>query len=371
LVSIEGIFLKVALGNLGYVTYALKTSLETLGVEVLISPPNNELMHRLSQKYMPSELCYPLKLLLGNYIYNKEHAADAVIFFSGCDMCNLSPVTYSYKEIFNELGWYPEVYFCEINSKKQFILTYTNVLKKISKQPWHKLAASIYLGVKKYELFNNLDQVFYSVRPAFSDKKESEEVYNELFNDLIEARNSQDLKNIKERLFSLHQEYSEKLPTNSLRLGLIGDVYSLSEPFTHHYTDKHLGHMGVIVDRWSEHKFLPDSLTKYDKTKTKTSLLIEKLFKNQYGVFTSLELTKIIRYVDRGYDGLVFIAPLECNPNDALRNLLSTVQNETGVPILELVFDEHTSSMGVKARLEAFVDMLHRRKSAGEKCIIN
>ncbi|MEW5820454.1 MAG: hypothetical protein AB1782_09715 [Cyanobacteriota bacterium] len=362
--------MKVALGNLGYITYSLKTSLEILGVEVLVSPPNNEQMHRIAQAYMPSELCYPLKILLGNYIYNKDIKADAVIFFSGCDMCNLSPINYSYKDIFNDLGWHPDVYFCEINSKKRFILTYINALKKISKKPWHKLAASIYLGIKKYELFNNLDQIFYSIRPGITDIYESEKLYNSFFNKLVDASNSKQLKEIKYELFNIYSEYSINLKTDTLRVGLIGDIYSLSEPFTHHFTDKQLGYMGVIVDRWSEHKFLPEDYKKIDNIETESSLLLQNLFKNQYGVFTSLEILKLGRYINRGYDGLIFISPLECNPNDALRNLLSTVQSETSVPILELVFDEHTSSMGVNARLDAYVDMLKRRKYSKIKTII-
>jgi len=107
---------------------------------------------------------------------------------------------------------------------------------------------------------------------------------------------------------------------------------------------------------------LPAELLKNQDLSGAKRETLDKIFQNDYGVFTSLELLKLYRYISRGYDGILFLSPLECNPNDALRNLLSRVQCELDFPILSLVFDEHTSPTGIVARIEAFVDLLNKRK---------
>lgn len=354
--------MKVAIGCLGSVTFALKVSLETLGIEVVIPTFNRDEMHKLSQQYMPSELCYPLKILLGSYLCNKDQKPDAVIYYAGCDLCNLTPISYAYTEIFKELGWNPQVYTCDLNSKKSFISSYMNILKKISGRPWHQIAYSIFLGLKKYEAFNFIDQVFYEIRPAFSSYQESERLYKRIHKDLLNAQTRKEIDDVSFQLEQIFDQYKPQVQEDTLRVGIVGDTYSISEPFTHLYTDKILGELGVVVDRWSKHRCLPESMKKKIPDNAPEVQKVKEIFKNNYGVFTPLELVKLSNYIVRGYDGLIFVQPFECNPNDALRNLLSTVSTELEIPVLSMVFDEHTSAQGVKIRLEAFIDLLSRRR---------
>lgn len=356
--------MKVALGNLGPITHALKISLEQLGVEVYQSPPNSEMIHLLAQKHLPPELCYPLKLLLGNYLYNIEHKPDAVIFFSGCDMCNMSPINNSFNEIFNDLGWCPDTYFCNITSKKGFVLSYLNVLKKLSGKNWIAIAPSIALGFKQFEAFNYLDQVFYSIRPAYNGSMEVRNLYSKFYDRLINASCSKEITYTLNDLKSLYEKNVPNVDKDVLRIGLIGDVYTLAEPHAHQHVDEQLGNMGVVVDRWSKHCLLADQDIAIQDKPTSRTEKIQEIFKNTYGVFTALELLKLKRYVARGYDGIIFLSPLACNPNDALRNMLYKVQEDVKIHVMSLVFDEHSNKIAVTARLEAFVDMLHKRNGA-------
>jgi predicted nucleotide-binding protein (sugar kinase/HSP70/actin superfamily) len=354
--------MKVALGNLGPLTYALKDSLEVLGIEAVYADVNNRKMLELGSLYLPVEMCFPLKLLLGNYLSVIDSQADALIYFSGCDMCNLTPVTMAYTEILNERGWFPEVHHCSINSKKDFLFSYVNTLKKLSNKSWFEIFLSIRAGMKKYESFHFLDQVFYNIRPAFDDAIEAETIYQGYFNKLIHEKDTKIIDGISAELFEMYSEYSKKLPSDVLKVGLVGDSFSLIEPYTHQYVDKQLGNEGVVVDRWTAHRLTPKEYRRIQDKSDPSSKTLAQIIQNKYGAMTAIELKKLSRYINRGYDGIVFISPLECNPNDALRNLLTSVQQENGIPILSMVFDEHTSPLGIKVRIEAFVDMLNKRK---------
>jgi len=50
-------------------------------------------------------------------------------------------------------------------------------------------------------------------------------------------------------------------------------------------------------------------------------------------------------------------------PENIALEALQAISAETGIPILSLSFDEHTSRTGLLTRLEAFTDMVQRSKS--------
>jgi predicted nucleotide-binding protein (sugar kinase/HSP70/actin superfamily) len=355
--------MKVALGNLGSLKYALKASLEDLDIEVCFSEPNTRLMYDHGARYLPIEMCYPLKLLLGNYLSQLDQNPDVVIYYGGCDMCNLTPVNYAFNDILNDLNCCPDSYICRLNSKKDFVVSYYETLRKISGKSIFDIALSIKLGLKKYEAFNFIDQVFYQIRPAFENSDNVDSIYDSFYNRLIEVSDDCSLDKINNELLEIHREYSVKVSYDTLKVGLIGDVYSLNEPYVHQYCDKKLGSLGVALDRWSTHRLVPESDRRIQDKACKRVSQLPEIIQKDYGVFTDLEVKKIRRYVNRGFDGLIFIAPLECNPNDALRNLINKVQIALDIPVLTLLFDEHTSPLAVQVRLEAFVDMLNKRKA--------
>lgn len=62
-------------------------------------------------------------------------------------------------------------------------------------------------------------------------------------------------------------------------------------------------------------------------------------------------------------DGLVFVPPFQCGPASLLETLIESLARkhpQTG--FTTLVLDEHTGEAGLMTRLEAFLDMIRRRK---------
>jgi predicted nucleotide-binding protein (sugar kinase/HSP70/actin superfamily) len=61
-------------------------------------------------------------------------------------------------------------------------------------------------------------------------------------------------------------------------------------------------------------------------------------------------------------DGLVAVIAFGCAPDSGLAPALGQAARQAGVPILTLTLDEHTGEAGLMTRLEAFVDMLERKR---------
>jgi len=349
---------KIAIGNLGGLTYALKASLEDLGFEVILPPPNSKQMVELCQDNLTSSICYPLKIALGNFISVKERNPDAVIFYSGCDLCNLPPANHLFKDIFNDQGWYPDIYFCEIDSKQNFIYSYFNLIKKLSKAPFHKIFWSMYFGAVKYEIFHFIDQVFYIIRPTFDDKAKCERLYQYYLDKLIQAQSISEIKKLNIELWELYKDYGTTATSQFIMIGLIGDSYSLMEPFSHNYVDKYLGNLKIIVDKWSYNYLIPQKLQENNDISNK----LNYIFRHELGVHTSIEIKKISKYIQNDYNGLIFISPFNCNPCEVLRNLLTRVKEEFKIPVLEILINDHSSDVGENTRIEAFIDALNRKK---------
>ena len=68
-------------------------------------------------------------------------------------------------------------------------------------------------------------------------------------------------------------------------------------------------------------------------------------------------------FAKKGYDGVIHIRPFSCMPELVAQKILTKVEKDYNIPILTLSVDEHSSEVGFDTRLEAFMDMLVRKKN--------
>jgi predicted nucleotide-binding protein (sugar kinase/HSP70/actin superfamily) len=63
-----------------------------------------------------------------------------------------------------------------------------------------------------------------------------------------------------------------------------------------------------------------------------------------------------------GIDGIIHIMPFSCMPEIVSQNILTKVSKEEDIPVMSLVLDEQTGKAGYQTRIEAFVDLVKRKK---------
>ena len=64
----------------------------------------------------------------------------------------------------------------------------------------------------------------------------------------------------------------------------------------------------------------------------------------------------------RAVDGLLSVSAFGCAPDSVMSSVLARAARRANVPYMSLILDEHSGQAGLITRLEAFVDMLVRRK---------
>jgi predicted nucleotide-binding protein (sugar kinase/HSP70/actin superfamily) len=74
----------------------------------------------------------------------------------------------------------------------------------------------------------------------------------------------------------------------------------------------------------------------------------------------------LLHFLSSGVDGVVFLTSFKCGIDALLQEFLKRrlkIQGRASIPFLTLSFDEHTGREGLTTRLEAFWDVMERRKS--------
>ncbi|MHA1231143.1 MAG: acyl-CoA dehydratase activase-related protein, partial [Candidatus Helarchaeota archaeon] len=61
-------------------------------------------------------------------------------------------------------------------------------------------------------------------------------------------------------------------------------------------------------------------------------------------------------------DGIIFICSFCCGPDSLIDEIMTRDSKKYGIPYITLVLDEHSGQAGVITRVEAFVDMIIRKK---------
>ena len=65
---------------------------------------------------------------------------------------------------------------------------------------------------------------------------------------------------------------------------------------------------------------------------------------------------------EKGTDGIIHVSPFTCMPEIMSQNIFPTMRENCEIPILTLILDEQTGRAGYITRLEAFADLMRRRK---------
>ncbi|SHG71628.1 Predicted nucleotide-binding protein, sugar kinase/HSP70/actin superfamily [Thermosyntropha lipolytica DSM 11003] len=147
------------------------------------------------------------------------------------------------------------------------------------------------------------------------------------------------------------EEISLPLDT-PLHIGVLGHGYSLYDDFISMSVIKKLRGMGVKV-YLSEH--LPT-----EGIEKEASTLPKRVFWT-----LGRKMVGSALYMDKSpdIDGIIYVACFGCGPDSLIGEV---IERKVKKPFMLLTLDEHTGEGGIITRLEAFCDMLARRKKRDE-----
>lgn len=325
--------------------------------EVVVPPPITSKTIELGVKYSPDFVCTPFKYTLGTMIEAVSKGADTLIQLGGG--CRYGYYAELQEKILRDLGYNVKV--VNLVTKGRTELTrIINLFKEIS--PKFKKRKLFYYGFITMKMVKYMDKVSDYIREniAFEVKKGSFDALNkEMLQKFKKVKGFYDLYKTYKYYFKKVKEVEIHKPDRPLKIGVIGELYTLMEPFANGYLEKDLEANNIEIKRFTTATYL---LLKKKKI-LKKAFRKNKIIKYHLGADGADNVMNTIWLCDHDYDGIIHLKSAFCTPEIGAMPIISKIASERDVPVLFLTFDANTSEIGVKTRLEAFYDMLEMRKN--------
>jgi len=355
--------MRVSMPHMGNIYIPFKSLFQRLNVDFVIPPVTSQRTLSLGVKYSPEGTCIPFKLILGNLIEAAELGADTLLTLGGYGICRLGYYAKTQEQILRDLGYNVEMIQVGVSERKLFGLL--EIIKRLSNNaPWTKIISAFRFGLAKLNALDRIERVVQKVRPVERIKGTANKLFTKAIKAIDNADDYNALKKVQvDYINQLNQVAKDNI--QPLIVGIIGEFYVILEPFSNLDVESELGKLGVEVRR-----------TTFISEWTKFSLFLNPLGMNEKDRIHKAALPYLKRDVGgdgwesvgekvlhaKEYDGLIHLAPFTCMPEIVAQNIMpSTKEN---IPVLTILCDEQIAKPGMLTRLEAFVDLLERRRRA-------
>jgi len=303
-----------------------KTFFEELDLEIVLSDKTTNRIMEEGSRYAIDEICIPLKLYYGHILNLLRKEIDYLFvprYISTTFGTYMCPKFLGLPDMVRgTLDNLPTIIEMDVDlRKKPKFYTAFETARQL-KKPISKMRTAYEKAIKSYHTFRKLMENNYSFQEAirYFDK---------------------DPEKIPEK----------KRNGGEATIAIIGHGYNVHDPFINMDLIKKLKKMNVKVITLEN---LPVDIFK-NITKIQT-------LKNYWG--NEEEILSAINYLfDKKFiDGIIFICSFCCGPDSLIDEIITKDAKKINIPYICLVLDEHSGQAGVITRVEAFVDMIVRKK---------
>lgn len=337
-------------------TVALKGFFGDLGAELVLPPPPTRRTLEIGVRYSPEQICLPFKITLGNLIESLELGADTLFTAAGTRKCRFGYYHLVQERILAELGG-ARLYGLSQYSAYDFVFRRIPEIFGVSAA---RSARAVSLLLARSSLVHDLDNTVRRLRPVRF--QQAEQLLRDGLTMIAQTRTLAEIRDARHELKTAFRR--TETADSAIRIGLVGEVYLMLEPFANAEIEKELGRLGVEVrTERSLYKHLRH-LLKSDLGYLPIARYARKYIGESPGGEVTKTLGESIKFAREGIDGIIHIFPFTCMPENMALEILQKIGEDYQVPIMSLSFDKHTSKTGLVTRLEAFVDMISRRAGA-------
>ncbi len=358
--------MKATFPHMGNVYFAVKALFDGLGIEYVIPPKNNKTALEIGSLHAADEICLPFKIMIGNYVQAIEQGADTVIFVGSCGPCRLGEYCELQINLMKRLGYdlnfiildYPK----DIGIKELF--NRLNKISSISKKKTTEKFKALTNAIKVINLIDEIEEMAHMYSGYERNKGECKSLLSECKLKAIERDNPIEmikiLKSYKEKLNHIYVDINK----NPLKIAIIGEIYTVIEPYSNFYIEDKLMEYGVSSKReltpswWIKNAAL--STLKINSLEIRKNA--KKYLPVQIGGHAVECVGEAVTAAKKGFDGAIQIFPMGCMPEIVSKSILPTISKDLNFPIMTLVVDDMTGESGYITRIEAFIDLLERRR---------
>jgi predicted nucleotide-binding protein (sugar kinase/HSP70/actin superfamily) len=354
--------------HMGNMYIALRVLLEALGREYIVPPRPSKRTLELGVRHSPETACLPLKINLGDFIEALDRGADTVLVIGGGGPCRFGYYGIIQEQILRNMGYDVTFYYFSQDTKEDFVEMFRHISNgKSLLTIWRAFK----FGLRKLSAIEHIEELTRRARPVCRNPRDADKLQDLYLKAVDDAGGYLKLRAIERRA---RREFAA-LPRRDLtegrllRVGVVGELYVVLERFVNFDIERKLGRMGVLVTRpvslsaWLHHKMTVGG-TREENTREAAKAYAGEYLAYDAGGESVVTVGQTVRLAREGYDGIIHLMPFTCMPEIVAQNILTRVSEELKIPVLTLIIDEHTAEAGIVTRLEAFVDLMARKRTA-------
>ncbi len=339
--------------------------LDMLNHDVVKPPRPTQKTFNLGVKYAPEFACFPMKVTLGNMIELHEMGVDKIITSGGYGPCRAGYYGPVQQKILNDIGIDLDiVIFEQVRGGWKDFINNVRLLKRNTSL--FNLLKSIYVGYKVAHSMDRMLKFMHRRRAYVRDKRRMSEIWDEIQEKYLTVTSSSDVKRVEEWAREKIEKQEADVPPahQRLRVGLVGEIYVVMEGSTNNFIEEMLNEMGVEVERshylseYIDSHMVPWKKKEYEHILEKGEEYMEYMI----GGHAKRSIGHIVDYKQRGFDGVVHLKPFGCLPEVVSQSMMDRISEDLEIPILPLSIDEQTAQAHMKTRLEAFLDLIKKKK---------
>ncbi len=310
-----------------------KTYFEELGFEVVSTPATTKSIIDKGVKMSVPEICVPIKVYIGHVIQLLEQKEIDYVFVPRFISVNKGQ------------------YFCPK------FMGLPDMIRHSIKGAEERLIMP-YIKTSSDNIANAFKNNIFGKKAAFSHRKNKNALEKAQrawlkFRDLSKKGYSiVEASDIALGKLSVEEVSPLKPIKEEITIGLLGYVYNIYDPYISMDIFNRLKGMGV---RLKTFEMLDD--IDFDRQ-------LEPMHKTLFWTFSDKLLAGGYHfYDDKEVDGLIHVTAFACGPDSMLGKLLELDSSIYKKPFMTVRVDEHSGENHLQTRIEAFVDMIKRKKT--------
>jgi len=356
--------MKITAPYLGMLHKAYGPVLENVGVEIVYPPKPTKRTLDLGTKHAPEFACFPFKVTLGSMIEALELGADTIFMIGGWGPCRFGYYDVIQEQILSNLGYQ---FIMGSANNPDALRDMLDLMQRISgsrsKLSLYKIFFSILI---RLSVLDWVLKKYFQYKPYESVPDEADRIFEKGVSLVEKSLSFPQLLKSASQIFLRFRRMEKKNGTHPLRVAMVGELFTVLDPSANMEIDMWLARRGIEVLKsvWlsdyanDRFRFKP-----FRRNQFRFSSKYAQPYLRFHSGGESIEsVGKTVYFAKNGADGVIHIFPFTCMPELVAQTILTKVQKDLDIPILTLIIDEHTAVGGVETRLEAFIDLLERRR---------
>ena len=357
--------------QMGNITLTAKSFFEDIGIPC-VPPENNKAALQAGARVSPDEMCLPFKMMMGNYLEAIRRGADTILITGSCGPCRFGEYCELQRDILRRKGLRADLIV--IDAPKEIgtgeLLKRLGRIGAASPVSTPRILLALRAAMHVLKAVDELDAQASCLAGMEAERGACMRLVMQCRRAAMRRCGTyQTLAALKEGQRKLH-----KLPLDPakqpLRIALVGEIYSMIEPFANLYIEEKLMTYGVCSERLiTPDWWVRDLAFKPLKGAAPGQRAAKPYLPYAVGGHARETLSHAERCARRGFDGAIQIFPTGCMPEIVAASVMPELSQRRDFPVLKLVMDEISGEAGVVTRIEAFLDMLEARRRKGRAAL--